>query len=161
MRCVDALGSVQASKGEWPWFYLSPSGQVMDMYQVYSVHQDGMAPAYLHHAIKHGHPTAQEQITKGFHWILGENEMKQSMLRPKYGVIVRAQMRREPGERFLRAFRATYHWMKDKEGDFIGAQKLKLNNECRSYHLGWVLWSFGGRDGFQELTHHQAFHSEK
>jgi hypothetical protein len=75
LRCVDALASLQGLRGEWPWFYLAPSGKVMENYQVYSVHQDGMASAHIHHAIKHGHATVCKQLERGFHWILENNEM--------------------------------------------------------------------------------------
>jgi hypothetical protein len=157
LKGVDALARQQGPRGEWPWFYLAPSGQVVEVYQVYSVHQDGMAPAYLHHAIAAGHPTAKEQIVKGFKWILGENEMGISMLVPEHGIILRAQKRREPLERPLRAIRAIANWARDREAGYLGGEKLTLNRECRSYHLGWVLWAFVDRPGFDELTHHPAF----
>jgi hypothetical protein len=32
-----------------------------------------------------------------------------------------------------------------------------LRLECRSYELGWILWSFGQRSDLPELTHHQIF----
>ena len=161
LLCVDALARVQGFHGEWPWFYMTPSGKVMEMYPIYSVHQDGMAPAYLHHAIRHGHPTAHDQLVRGFHWIHGNNEMKQSMLVPDYGVVLRAQMRKEPYERHLRAFRSVTNWIMDKEGVSIGPEKLKLSAECRSYHLGWILWSFAGQSDFPELTEMDCFQIEK
>jgi hypothetical protein len=157
LKGVDALAKIQGPCGEWPWFYLAPSGKVMENYQVYSVHQDGMAPAYLSIAIKYGHPTAREQLRRGFHWILGNNEMKQSMLLPKYGIVLRSQMRKEPYERYLRAVRSVGNWIMGKEGVWIGAENLKINVECRSYHLGWILWSFAGHNDFMELTELDCF----
>src|SRR5262249_43631252 len=47
------LLELQGPRGEWPWFYYAPAGQVVDFYEVYSVHQHGMAPAFLHHAVAH------------------------------------------------------------------------------------------------------------
>jgi len=159
LECVDALSRVQGAHGEWPWFYHTPSGRVMDMYPVYSVHQDGMAPAYLHYAILHAHSTARNQIIKGFEWVFGENEMGVSMLSPDYGIIHRSQMRNEYLGRYKRAFRAIAKWISRAKAMSVGAGKLKINMECRSYHLGWILWSFGGRNGFPELTHHDSFSS--
>jgi hypothetical protein len=34
---------------------------------------------------------------------------------------------------------------------------LMLRAECRSYELGWILWSFGGRDDYPELTERPEF----
>ena len=47
------LLELQGPRGEWPWFYHAPGGRVVDFYEVYSVHQHGMAPAFLHHAVAH------------------------------------------------------------------------------------------------------------
>ena len=160
LMCVDALERAQGPQGEWPWFYHAPSGRVMDMYPVYSVHQDGMAPAYLRHAMTHGHPTAREQIVRGFNWIIGNNELDQSMLMPEHGIILRSQIRNESHERYKRAIRSVTNWVLRKEGSTIEADGLSVNMECRSYHLGWVLWSFGGQSDFSELTHHESFNME-
>ena len=50
--CVTKLIALQGPQGEWPWFYAAGQGTVVDFYEVYSVHQHGMAPAILHHAIR-------------------------------------------------------------------------------------------------------------
>ena len=43
-NCVRRLIALQGPQGEWPWFYDAISGRVLDFYEVYSVHQYGMAP---------------------------------------------------------------------------------------------------------------------
>ncbi|MGZ9215352.1 MAG: hypothetical protein ACXW53_25960, partial [Candidatus Binatia bacterium] len=46
------------------------------------------------------------------------------------------------------------------QSDEIGGTKpdrLGLTLEVRSYELGWILWSFGGRSDFQELTDRREF----
>jgi hypothetical protein len=157
-RCAGKLIDLQGPHGEWPWFYHVPTGKVVDFYEVYSVHQDGMAPAWLEHAELHGVAGATEAIVRGFNWILGENQMGQSMLRPASGMIVRSQARKGELERkYPRVLRSLYHASISPSQTLIGREQLTLRLECRSYHLGWILWSFGNRRDLPMLTHDAAF----
>ena len=60
--CAEKLIALQGPRGEWPWFYLPARDRVLDPYEVYSVHQHGMAPALLHHADRHGVTSARAAI---------------------------------------------------------------------------------------------------
>jgi hypothetical protein len=158
--CVTRLIELQGPLGEWPWFYLPRADRVLDPYEIYSVHQHGMAPALLHHAVQHGVPRAREAIVTGFRWIFGANEMEISMLRPDLQLIYRSQRRRGlGGRREARLMRAavaatvgTSAWPSVKV-------PLELTKEMRSYEFGWLLWSFGGRDDYPELTNRIEFAS--
>lgn len=154
LQAVNVLASHQGPYGEWPWYYDALTGSVLDPYAVYSVHQDGMAPAYLHLAARHGRADANMQITRGFRWILGENQLGATMLDPR-GLILRSQYRAERGERVRRAIRAVVRAHLRRSGHYVDAARVAVLPECRSYHLGWVLWSFAGRPEFEELTHHR------
>ena len=158
--CIRKLISVQGSLGEWPWFYNVAGGHVIDFYEVYSVHQHGMAPAILHHAVARGVPGAREALHKGFLWIFGANEMAKTMLRPEVHLIHRSQKRAGfRGSREARVIRSVVNkalGRHDKiEGN--GGAGLEFTQEVRSYELGWILWSFGGRDDYADLTSHQDF----
>jgi hypothetical protein len=156
--CVAKLIELQGPLGEWPWFYLPRADRVLDPYEIYSVHQHGMAPALLHHAVQHDVPGAREAIVTGFKWIFGVNEMEVSMLRPDLQLIYRSQRRRGlGGRREARLMRAavaaavgTGAWPSVKV-------PLELTKEMRSYEFGWLLWSFGGRDDYPELTNRIEF----
>ena len=91
--CVVRLIALQGPHGEWPWFYSVGRGTVVDFYEVYSVHQHGMAPAILHHAIMHNVLGAREALIRGFNWLFGENELGRTMLRPELQLIHRSQRR--------------------------------------------------------------------
>lgn len=41
------LIELQGPSGEWPWFFDAHNGSVVDFYEIYSVHQYGMAPAFF------------------------------------------------------------------------------------------------------------------
>jgi hypothetical protein len=44
-----------------------------------------------------------------------------------------------------------------REAVLIDPSELELRLECRSYELGWILWSFGQRSDLPELTHNAMF----
>jgi hypothetical protein len=157
--CVTQLIALQGPRGEWPWFFVPRQGTVVDFYEVYSVHQHGMAPAILHHAIKHGVPGAREALVKGFIWLFGDNELGCTMLRPELHLFYRSQRRPGiSGGRAARVLRALTNAALNRN-DEVGTPKgaVGLTFEVRSYELGWILWSFGGRRDFPELTDRPEF----
>jgi hypothetical protein len=157
-RAAARIISLQGPRGEWAWFYYVPRAQVVDFYEIYSVHQHGMAPAFLHHAVAHGVPGAREALVKGFLWLFGDNEMGVSMLRPAERMFYRSQVR--AGElssarpRVRRSLVKAALGRSDTVADHRG---LVLRKECRSYELGWILWSFGTRSDYPELAQRTEF----
>jgi hypothetical protein len=155
--CSIKLISLQGPQGEWPWFYYTPAGRVVDVYEVYSVHQDGMAPAWLEHAEQHGVAGAEDALVKGFMWIFGDNQLRRSMLWRKEGLICRSHIRKgELVSKRKRVLRAMINAVTGGGQELIPPAELDLRLECRSYHLGWVLWAFGQRDDLSEIQHHPA-----
>ena len=158
--CARKLIGLQGPQGEWPWFYYVPGGQVVDFYEVYSVHQDGMAPAFLELAERNGMPGALDALRRGFRWILGENQLNESMLRPELGMIVRSHLRRgEKDTKLPRMWRSGLAAVTGRNNGLIRPRDLTLRLECRSYHLGWVLWSFAQRRDLPEITQASIFAS--
>ena len=156
--CARKLIALQGPNGEWPWFFAAASGRVVDFYEVYSVHQCGMAPAFLEHAELHGVSEARSAIVKGFNWILGHNQMAMPMLVPALHMTIRSHVRK--GELYTkkwRVIRALQNSLLGREAALIDQADLQLRLECRSYELGWILWSFGERSDLPELTHHKMF----
>jgi hypothetical protein len=152
------LLDLQGPNGEWPWFFDVPHGTVVDFYEIYSVHQYGMAPAFLQLAERHGVPGARNALTKGFLWVFGENQMHQSMLMPATGLSIRSQVRsNEMRTKIFRIARAICNATLGRASGLADPARLQLRLECRSYELGWILWSFGKRSDLPELTHHSVF----
>ena len=156
--CAKKLIELQGPQGEWPWFFYTPAARVVDFYEVYSVHQHGMAPAFLEYAEKHGVRGATDALVKGFHWILGQNELKISMLWKREGLICRSFARTgELTRKRKRVVRSIANALVARPGRLAGAERVTLRLECRSYELGWILWSFGRRSDLSRLTHHPEF----
>jgi hypothetical protein len=158
--CVRKLLTLQGARGEWPWFYHAPTGRVVDFYEIYSVHQHGMGPAILHHAVARNIPGARAALVKGFGWIFGANEMGRTMLRPELQLIHRSQRRAGwRGDRRARIVRASLNAALGRSDHLEnqGGKGLELTQEVRSYEIGWILWSFGGRIDYPELTDRPEF----
>jgi hypothetical protein len=156
--CARKLIALQGPCGEWPWFFDAEKGQVLDFYEVYSVHQYGMAPAFLECAERHGVLEARDALVRGFNWVLGNNQLARSMLIPTLQLSLRSQVRKNELQtkkwRMLRAVRNAY--LQPAAG-LIDPANVALRLECRSYELGWILWSFGQRSDLPQLTHHRNF----
>ena len=156
--CTRKLIERQGPNGEWPWFFDAASGRVIDFYEVYSVHQYGMAPAFLEVAERHGVSEARAAIIKGFNWVLGQNQLSTPMLVPDLHLSVRSQVRRgELTTKKWRVLRALGNSMLARDAFLIDPSELELRRECRSYELGWILWSFGQRADLPALTHNSVF----
>jgi hypothetical protein len=150
--------ALQGRRGEWPWFYYVPGGRIADFYEIYSVHQHGMAPAFLHHAVAHGVPGARDALVRGFRWLFGDNEMGVSMLLPAEGMFYRSQVRAgELDTAWPRVRRSITNAALRRDDAVERHHGLVLRQECRSYELGWILWSFGGRTDYPELTDRPEF----
>jgi len=53
-----------------------------------------------------------------------------------------------------RAVRALASGLTGRCATLVDPSELELRLECRSYELGWILWSFGGRTDLAEIQHH-------
>jgi len=157
-KCVRKLIALQGPQGEWPWFFDATTGRVLDFYEIYSVHQLGMGPALLEWAERYDVRGAPEALANGFKWALGHNQLGRSMLVPELGLTVRSHVRtREYTTRIPRMCRALKNVYLGRETALIDNSNVRLRLECRSYELGWILWSFGQRVDVRELTHDQGF----
>jgi hypothetical protein len=157
-QAAQRVIALQGPRGEWGWFYYVPRGLIVDFYEVYSVHQHGMAPAFLHHAVVHGVPGAREALVKGFRWLFGQNEIGVSMLRPNEQMFYRSQVRQgEFASPWQRVRRSVVNAVLGRSDAVRNHRGLALRQECRSYELGWILWSFAGRDDYAELTERSEF----
>jgi hypothetical protein len=156
--CTRRLISLQGPNGEWPWFLDSVTGRVLDFYEVYVVHQYGMAPAFLEYAERRDLPGARDALLRGFNWIFGQNQLEVQMLVPELTLSIRSQVRKgELDTRKLRMLRAIRVAVLGENAHLADRSDLELRLECRSYELGWLLWSFARRADVPELTHHEIF----
>lgn len=148
--------AIQGPRGEWPWLIRTSTGTVVDPYPVFSVHQDSMAMLFLLPAVARGIPGAVEAIPKSLAWCYGANELSEPFYTHEPFFAYRSIERVGRAPRLRRYVRALSEPVR---GDAtFDARRVRVNRECRSYHLGWILYAWAGRLGatVHELTSEQS-----
>ena len=142
-----ALG-VQGPRGEWPWLMRCDTRSVVDAYPVFAVHQDSMAMLFLHPAIDRGLPGTEAAQARSLAWDFGCNERELTMFVSDPFFAYRSIERVERFPRIRRYGRSLLPWQRRGAAVWgAPAAHTRLNDECRSYHLGWVLYVWSGRLG--------------
>jgi len=142
---ADRLIALQLPDGGWPWLFDAEHGRVVEPYEVYSVHQDAMAPmALLALYEATGEERYRRAVARGLDWLWGENDLGVSMI--ESGFVRRSIRRRRPLDRV-----ALYA---NTAGAMLGGRRVvgangtrEVNASDRPYHLGWVLEAWAGRQG--------------
>jgi hypothetical protein len=152
LEAAKILISLQGEDGSWPWFIYVPSGRIMDWYQVYSVHQDAMTMLFLLPAIDFGVSEAEKAVCKSYKWLFGVNVLATPMLSLEPFFIYRSIRRRVSNERARRYAESLVNLLTGRSATLDTSSVLTVNHECRSYHLGWILYVWAGRQDFSEFT---------
>jgi hypothetical protein len=143
---LDRALALQGPEGEWPWLLDAGSGRVLDRYPLFAVHQDSMAMLFLLPALDQGRDVG-EPVSRSLAWALGRNELGAAMYvdQPLF-FAYRSLERTETAPRLRRYARASARLL---AGDRLpaGRPSLRVNEECRSYHLGWILFAWSDRLG--------------
>jgi hypothetical protein len=143
---ADRLLELQLPDGGWPWIFDAERGTVVERYEVYSVHQDAMAPmALLELAALTGDQRYLEAVARGLRWIHGQNELGADMVDRRNGLVLRSiRRRRGPDRAVLAAKTAAARAGLPTPGRT--ARLTELNPTDRPYHFGWVLEAWCGRE---------------
>jgi hypothetical protein len=142
---VARIQDIQGSQGEWPWLIDVKAGVPIDVYPVYSVHQDSMAMLFLLPALDLGLPGIRESIERSYAWVLGDNELSMPMILDEPFFRYRS-LERRGGLQRPRRYAKTLPGVVLASRRFAGkAGGLRVNRECRSYEMGWVLFAWSGR----------------
>jgi len=139
-NCADAICRVQGPMGQWWWHYDAATGQVVERYPVYSVHQEGMAPMALFALEEAASLDYGEPIYKGLRWISGSNELACD-LRDASGVVWRCLYYGNKYKTYLERIKGFL----GSNGNGYSCDDLTVLLECRPYELGWLLYALAGR----------------
>jgi len=134
--------AVQGPLGEWPWMINCRTGKPFDFYPVFAVHQDSMAMLFLHAAATAGLSGAANAVARSLAWVFGENELHRQMFVEQPFFAYRSIERAERAPRLRRYTRS----IGLARPATTGAAIIRFNDECRSYHLGWVLYVWSDWD---------------
>ncbi len=137
---VRRVLEIQAPDGAWPWMIDVRTGRPFDIYPIFTVHQDSMAMLFLLPAERYGIPGAKDAIKRSLQWNFGDNELAERMAQVEpYPWIYRSIERAERwprARRYLRGLGPAARDYPPRSGN------VRINRECRSYHLGWVLYTW-------------------
>jgi hypothetical protein len=136
LECALTICEAQGPLGQWWWHYNSSTGQVIDGFPVFSVHQHGMAPMVLLALGEAIQSDFGPWIYKGLEWI-AKNELDFNMEDESKNLVWRSIYRP----------RASTYWntaiaLMTKSGDRGSLKGMKVRYECRPYELGWLLYAF-------------------
>jgi len=148
-RCVEVVCAGQGDKGQWWWMADTRTGRWVDPYPVYAVHQDAMAPFGLEAARAWWPGDVDAQIRRGLDWLFGDNELGVCLVDKQKGVIWRAIQRTDSRSDGDYGVPPGTLWRRRMTGLGLGclgglrsrSRQLMVLRECRTYHLGWVLFA--------------------
>jgi len=144
-RAAELIVRRQGREGQWWWHYDVRSGEVVEGYPVYAVHQDGMAPMALLAAQNATGGDYTEAIERGLDWLERSPELDGgSLVEEGSGLIWRKVGRREPGKltRSLQAAASALHPALRVPGVDRAFPPGRVDHETRPYHMGWLLHAF-------------------
>jgi hypothetical protein len=143
-HAAEQICRYQGKLGQWWWHYDVSGGKVCEEYPVFSVHQDSMAPMAIRASDMASMQDHSKEIKLGLFWLFGNNELEVPLVHTGQGIIWRSIERREPDKlsRKLRSLCAVagLSGLHRLAGRCI--RGLRINRECRPYHLGWILYAW-------------------
>jgi hypothetical protein len=152
-RCAERIVQLQGPAGQWWWHYDVRTGDVVEGYPVYSVHQHAMAPMALFDLAEAGGVDHRAAIAAGLSWLADHPEVSTPLLDEASGAIWRKVGRREP-RKAVRSIRSVTtavipRWRLGVLDRVF--PPARIDYECRPYELGWLLyaWLAGGVVGDQ------------
>jgi len=139
---ADKLCELQGELGQWWWLYDAETGEVVERYPVFSVHQDAMAPMALLEAGRDHRFVGP--VERGLGWLSQANELGEDMVVADVGLIHRDVHLSRVG-RIHRILHGVT-WCCGRQivqAEKTWASRFVVNRECRPYHLGWILYAAG------------------
>lgn len=141
---------LQGPAGQWWWHYDVRTGDVVERFPVYSVHQHAMAPMTLFDLADAGGTDRTTEIVRGLRWIESHPEVDEDLVSEPLGMIWRKAGRREllKAARRISAVTTSIRPGLQVRGLDRLMPPSKVDHECRPYELGWLLYAWlPQRDG--------------
>ncbi len=149
-KTAQRIVDLQGPAGQWWWHYDARTGEVVERYPVYSVHQHGMAPMVLDELAASGGTNHGDAVERGFEWLRTHPECVEPLVAPDLGVVWRKVGRREPFKAARAVNAAATRLHRGAQAPFVDRiwPPGRVDYECRPYELGWLLYASGApREG--------------
>jgi hypothetical protein len=142
LHCAREFCARQGPDGQWWWHYDRRTGDVVERYPVYAVHQDAMAPMALLALERAAAIDLRSPIARGLGWLAHAPELGGgSLIDEGADLIWRKVARREPRKlsRYAQAAASRLHPGLRTPGLDVLFPPCVVDYEDRPYHLGWLL----------------------
>lgn len=142
--CAGKMCDMQGPSGQWWWHFDTRTGQVIEEYPVYAVHQDAMAPMALFAAEQACHADFGHSIRRGVDWLTHAPEINGSLIDPEADLIWRKVARREPNK-LSRSVKAALSAVRSGwQAPILSSlfRPVRIDYESRPYHMGWILYAW-------------------
>lgn len=143
--CAELICERMGAAGQWWWHYDYRTGEVVEGYPVYAVHQDAMAPMALLILGEVGGRDFSREIRLGLDWLETSPELNgRSLIDAKNDLIWRKVARREPNKLVRKIRAATTRVVPGWRLGGLDAMfpPGTVDWETRPYHMGWLLHAF-------------------
>ena len=143
-QCALKICHLQGEDGQWWWHYDRRTGEVIEGYPVYSVHQDSMAPMALFAVQNAGGSDFTMEIARGLEWLRYSPEINASLIDDDEGIIWRKVARREPGKISRYAQAIACRARPNLRVPYMDRlfPPVAVDYESRPYHMGWILYAW-------------------
>jgi hypothetical protein len=143
---AGCLVRLQLPDGGWPWIFDAGRGIVVERYEIYTVHQDAMAPmALLDLWELTGDKRWARAAVHGLAWSRGRNELHADLIDLEKQFAHRSIRRRPAYQRVALVANALASGLIGRPLR-SGAAAVEVNETSRPYHLGWILEAWAARD---------------
>jgi hypothetical protein len=144
--CADRMCERQGPEGQWWWHYDVRTGQVIERFPVYAVHQDAMGPMALFALEDACEGDYADPIARSILWLTDAPELRGSLIDHEADLIWRKVGRHEPGKltRSLQAAASRVHPSLRAPVIDMLFRPGRVDYETRPYHMGWILYAFSG-----------------
>ena len=143
--CGRRICELQGRAGQWYWHYDPRTGNVVEGYPVYAIHQDAMGPMALRALNDAGGGDFDAFIDNGLRWLESAPELGGASLIDEHaGMVWRKVARREPMKvsRFVQAACSRVHSGLRAPGLDVLFPPVAIDYEDRPYHWGWFLYAW-------------------
>lgn len=151
VRLADMLIALRLPDGGWPWLFHADRGVVAEPYEVYSVHQDAMAPMALFALAEvSGNRSYAQAGVESSRWGFGHNELEFHFY-DEQARFAHRSIRREGWAQWTDlAVNVAFAKVGSHRRAKLGGVTVEAT--CRPYHLGWMLEAWSGREHLSQLV---------
>jgi hypothetical protein len=145
LRCARRICKVMGPEGQWWWHYDHRTGDVIEGYPVYAIHQDAMGPMALRAIEDASGESFDDYIRRGLRWLESSPELNGgSLIDEPAQMLWRKVARREPmkATRYVQAACTKLHPRLRAPGVDVLFPAAAVDYEDRPYHWGWFLYAW-------------------